>query len=157
MKCSPSQQKITETMAPGVFSQGGFLGTDDRPLSEVVDSDRSTLAQLGVSPRAIADGLLAILELAVAASGAPVAAVGGQTATLREAMGRIPSPYGDGVFPKGEVEVTRPDGTTWRFTPLSIHLIREHGFFQGKGSRYRLEPAQAMRDLDLTEKGDEQG
>ena len=29
------------------------------------------------------------------------------------------------------------------FTPLQAHLLREHGFLQGRGSEFRLEP----RDL----------
>ncbi|NQT54365.1 hypothetical protein HQ576_20070, partial [bacterium] len=43
---------------------------------------------------------------------------------------------------KGDVELTTPDGATLRFTALSIHLIRAHGFYQGRGAPYRLEPTQ---------------
>ena len=34
-------------------------------------------------------------------------------------------------------------------TPLSIHLIRAHGFYQGRGSRYRVSPRELVRRLDM--------
>lgn len=30
------------------------------------------------------------------------------------------------------------------FTPLDAHLIAEHGFFEGKGSPYRIEPKELI-------------
>jgi hypothetical protein len=35
------------------------------------------------------------------------------------------------------------------YTPISIHLIREHGFYQGKGSLYRLDPEEVAKFLEL--------
>ena len=69
------------------------------------------------------------------------------------ALGRIPSPWpGEGVFPKGEVELSdRRSGHTVRYTPLSVHLIEAHGFYEGRGSRYRLEPSEICRMLGLGE------
>jgi len=57
-------------------------------------------------------------------------------------MGRIPSPFiGDGVFEKGEAEL-QDESSAQKFyiTRLGIHLIEKYGFFQGHGSRYRIEP-----------------
>jgi hypothetical protein len=73
------------------------------------------------------------------------------TATWHEGMGRIPSPWpGDGVFPKGELELTdNRSGRSIRITPLSIHLIAAHGFYQGWGAPYRLEPADLAAMFDL--------
>nr|HPQ81909.1 hypothetical protein [bacterium] len=52
-----------------------------------------------------------------------------------------PCPWGDGSFPKGAVELTLADGSPLQFTALGIHLIAAHGFYQGHGSAYRLEPS----------------
>jgi hypothetical protein len=41
------------------------------------------------------------------------------------------------------------DGSTLFFSKLLIHLVREHHFFEGKGLRYRLEPGEAIRVLDI--------
>ena len=57
-------------------------------------------------------------------------------------MGRIPCPFGDGSFQKGEITLTHtPTGETLHFTPLTVHLIAVHGFYEGRSSPYRIEPA----------------
>lgn len=150
MKVSPQEQKITQRMAPGVLCRDGFLGTDRRSLGEILDADRSTLVGLGVPAGRIAQRLGEITSAAMVAYGTPVKVGEGLVASYRESMGRIPSPWGDGVFPKGEIELTHsPSGRAVRFTPLSVHLIDKHGFFQGRGSRYRLEPDELVEILDI--------
>ena len=149
MKQSPEDKQIMERMAPGMYCREGFLGTDHRPLSIIVDMDRSTLVELGITKEQITERLDTILTTAAGAFGAPVAVGKGLQAVYHEAMGRIPSPYGDGIFPKGEVELTTDGGATYRFTPLSVHLIGRHGFFQGRGNRYRIEPAEIVQVLGL--------
>jgi hypothetical protein len=151
MKLPPDEQKTIERMAPGVYSREGFLGDDTRRLSVIIDTDHSALEQLDVTPADLADAMQAILDQAAAVYGTPVQIAEGLTAVFREAMGRIPCPFGDGIYPKGEVELMTTDGTVMRFTPLSVHMIREHSFFQGRGSRYRIEPEAITRLLGLAE------
>jgi len=66
-------------------------------------------------------------------------------------MGRIPSPFqGDGVFEKGDVVLTdSATGEQLVLTALGLSMIEKHRFFQGRGSRYRVEPARAARLLGL--------
>lgn len=155
MKQTPEDLRLAERMAPGVLSREGFLGDDPRPLSEIIAEDNSTLMNLGVTHEQIADRLKAIQDQATEGFGKPVKVGENLRAAFHEGMGRIPSPYADGIFPKGETELTEAPsgasvpGRTWRFTPLSIHLIRAHGFYQGRGSRYRLEPAELVDALGL--------
>ena len=40
----------------------------------------------------------------------------------------------------GQLVPVSPCRAAVRFTPLSVHLIRAHGFYEGKGARYRLAP-----------------
>jgi len=150
MKQTPQEQQIAARMAPGVLSREGFLDGDRRALAEIIDTDRSAVESAGLTGEQLADGLEAVLKAAMAAMGREVA-VGGWTARYREAMGRIPCPWGGcGVFPKGEVEMTQPTGGgVLRFTPLSVHLIRRHSFYQGRGTRYRLEPLVLARALGM--------
>ena len=91
------------------------------------------------------------MQAAEAALGNPVRVGEHVQAVSSGAMGPIPCPWGGcGVFAKGETELTDAvGGKTLRFTPLSVHLIRHHGFYQGKGARYRLEPAELARLLDI--------
>jgi len=151
-KVSPEIQRILQRMAPGVLSGEGFLGTDSRPLPDIIDADNSTVAGLGVSHEELARRLEEILAAAVAALGNPVHLAGGRLRALhREGMGRIPCPWGDGaIFPKGELELTEvATGRMLRFTALSVHLLGRHGFYQGRGSRYRLEPERLCALLGL--------
>ena len=151
MKQSPSERRILENMAAGVLSRDGFLGSDGRPVAEILDADNAAVTELGVTHEDIARRLEQILRTATDALGRPVSVGPGQTAVYREAMGRIPCPWGGcGVVPKGEVELTdERDRHVLRFTPLSVHLIRAHGFYQGRGSRYRLSPRDLVQRLDM--------
>ena len=150
MKQSPQEQRLTRRMAPGALCREGFLGDDARPLGEIIDADRSTVEGLGVTHEQIAAKLASVLRQAAAALGRPVRVSDDLAAVWHEAMGKIPSPFGDGVFAKGEVELADArTGRTLCFTPLSVHLIARHGFYQGRGGRYRIEPADACRIFGL--------
>jgi len=56
--------------------------------------------------------------------------------------GMIPCPFGErGLHHKIIAEVTHlKKGGKIKFSQLSVHLIREHGFFEGRGSVFRLDP-----------------
>jgi len=154
MKPSPTEKRILDRMAPGVLCREGFLGTDARPLQEILDTDRSTLERLGCTHEQLAERLGRVCEAAMAACGAPVSVEGGRLmAEYREAMGQIPCPWADAARrPKGEVECTDPQtGRSLVYTPLAVHLIEAHGFYQGRGSRYRLEPADVAAVFRLDE------
>ena len=149
MKQDPQEAKIVERMAAGVFCREGFLGDDLRPLGEILDADQSTLAGLGVTDAQLAERLGEVLLRAMSALGREAAIDDERSAVYFEAMGRIPCPFGDGVYAKGEAQLTdAASGKGILFTPLSVHMIAEHGFYQGRGSRYRFEPeelAEALR------------
>lgn len=151
MKRSPELQQVAERMQPGALTRDGMLGDDPRRLEEIIDEDNSTVVQLGVTHEQIADALAEVLMRAKEQLGRPVKVDDNLTATYQEAMGRIPSPWpGEGVFEKGEVElVDEHTGDTLRITPLGIHLIGEHGFYNGRGSQYRIPPERVCRMLQL--------
>jgi hypothetical protein len=147
MKLSPGEQEKVKLFGPSKFSGEGFLGDDRRHPDEIIDADRQAVERLGMSCEHIAGRLESVFDRAEAALGDPVELQPGITATFFEARGKVPSPFrGDGVFQKGEVAVSdEKTGITFYITRLGIHLIRKHCFFQGKGSRYRIEPEEAVR------------
>jgi len=142
VKRDPQLQAVVARMAPGALCREGFLGSDCRALEEILVADGAAVAALGLTHGEIADRLSDVYQAAVAGLGTRVDIADGVTAAWREAMGRIPCPWpGDGTFAKGEVVVEDAgSGRGFVFTALSVHLIRRHGFYQGRGSRYRLEP-----------------
>lgn len=151
MKESPSDIKLREMLGPTVFSGEGFLGKDSRPVSEIIASDLAELERLNLTADDLAAALEEVYNNAVSAYGGEVEAMPGVAAVYYESMGRLPSPFGgEGTFRKGEVVVTdRASGKSLILTSLSIHLIKHHGFFQGKGARYRIEPSLAADILRL--------
>ncbi len=142
MKLTPELQAVIDRMAPGALCRDGFLGKDKRMLMDIISADRAAVEAMGTSCEILAGRLESILKDALAGQGRAVKVGEFLTATYSPVMGRIPSPWpGEGVFAKGEIElVDSRTGKKLLFTPLSVHMIAEHGFFQGRFSRYRIEP-----------------
>jgi len=151
MKHSPSDHHLNARLGPTKFAADGFLGTDTRPLDEIVAADLRTLASSGVTKESLVTALRDTYTKARDALGAEIEIRPGVTTVFHESMGRIPSPFrGDGVFAKGEAVVTDTEtGRQLRITALGISLIEKHGFFQGLGSTFRIEPEAAVQMLVL--------
>ena len=151
MQETPQDKSLEERMGASKFSGEGFLGTDHRPVDEIIADDLRTLERLGIPPEALLAALRRAFEQARAALGGEVEIRHGVTACAHESMGRIPSPFrGDGVFEKGDVVLTEAaSGRRIVLTSLGLALIEKHGFFQGRGSRYRIDPAEAAALLGL--------
>jgi hypothetical protein len=151
MKETPQDKSLEERMGASKFSGEGFLGTDHRPVDEIVADDLRALERLGVPPEKLLAALREVFERARAALGGEVVIRPGVTAIAHESRGAIPSPFrGDGVFEKGDVVVTdSATGEELVVTRLGLALIEKHRFFQGHGSRYRLDPERAARFLGL--------
>jgi hypothetical protein len=65
--------------------------------------------------------------------------------------GKLPCPFGDpGIFPKTNVMIRNTRlGRELTYTDLHIHLIGSHGFYEGTGSPFRLEPAELAEVLEI--------
>lgn len=152
MKQSPSEQKLYENLQPSKFSSEGFLGTDTRPINEIIADDLQTIDKLGITKDKLVSAIKEVYTKAKNSLGAEVSIIPDTTVRFYESMGRIPSPFsGDGVFEKGEAVVTaKHSGKSAIITALSINLIENHDFFQGKGSRYRIDPGEVVRILNIS-------
>ncbi len=149
MKATPQELKVMQRMQPGMITLSGFLGDDTRTLNEIVADDAATLSRLGRSCEEIADRMQFFTEKSWDSF------VGGilldeiyqvETEVVR---GRLPCPYAhSGIYRKAVTTFTNTrDNITLRWSTLNIHLIREHGFFEGKGSVFRLDPETLVRAL----------
>jgi hypothetical protein len=65
--------------------------------------------------------------------------------------GVLPCPFGDpGIFPKTNTTVrNRQSGRELTYTDLHIHMIGSHGFYEGRGSQFRLEPRDLAAVLEV--------
>jgi hypothetical protein len=144
-------QKAESRMAPGIITRDGLLGQDTRQLAEIIEEDENEVNRLRLTHRRIARRMEYFTKEGRKGLGTPVTVEEIYTVKVEEWRGLLPCPWDDGhAARKGIVEVTNEElGETLTWTPLNIHMIREHGFYQGKGSTYRIEPEDAKRILGL--------
>ncbi|HPJ39926.1 MAG TPA: hypothetical protein PLT75_15905 [Spirochaetota bacterium] len=152
MKQSPDQSDLMKNFSPSKFSAGGFLGNDTRTIGEIISADLKVLEKNDIEKEALAGTLQSWYDRAKAAMGGETDIAPGVTAMYHEARGKIPSPFrGEGTFEKGDVVLREASsGKEVVLTCLSIHLIRAHGFFQGKGQRFRVDPADIIDIIKRT-------
>ena len=142
MKKTPNDKQIIQRMTEGEWSLKGFLGDDPLGLDRI-DADAgllndfdynlekmgTLLDKLWKKARLYFEDDYIINELKV---------------TVYETKGKIPCPFGHpGIFQKGEMKVSFKN-KTYRFSPLSIHMIKQHGFFGGLKSSFRVEPEELV-------------
>jgi hypothetical protein len=148
-------------MHPGALSEGGFLGPSES-LDSVMKNDETTLALLGISCRNLADALEAILSAALERypehSGSFT--VGVYSVSLQVWRGFQDCPWGcqvDVCAKLGFVDFTiinTLSEETIAGPGLITHLIRDHHFFEGKHSPYRVEPEKLARVLGIVDPKD---
>lgn len=151
VKQSPELDRIQQNMRPLCLCQQGFLGNDPRKLIEILTEDQGTVNSLGLSHGNIAERLKAITEKARGGWGDPVVVEEKFEVEVHEARGRMPCPWGHpGLHPKTHIRLKKIEtGENLVWSDLAIHLIEEHGFYQGRGSPYRLDPSKMKRILEL--------
>ena len=149
MKKSPDESKLRDRLKPSIFSGGGFLGDDQRELEEIINDDLKKIEEHNIKKTELVELLKKAYEKVKQGYGQKVKLTDRLMGEFFEAKGRIPSPFrGDGVFEKGEARIhDKNTGKEIILTALSINLIEKHDFFQGKGSRYRLDPVETYNIL----------
>ena len=142
MKQSPQLQKIQEEMQKGGLSLEGFLGEDTRPIIDIILEDQEMVTSLGLTNEIIADGLEELSQLAMTTPKEWVPITNEFEVRAEEYRGRIACPFKHpGLFSKNHVEAKHLKLTNSIYwSDLSIHLIRKHGFYQGRGAYYRINP-----------------
>jgi len=143
VKQAPDLKLLEELLHSSQIVAGGFLGTDARPLPEIIEADATALRALGMTPAELAARMEQATTLARAGQGMPVQITPDLEAVVEESRGQLVCPWpGPERFAKTTTTLTQiSSGATARWSALSIHLMRAHGFFQGHGSPYRIEPA----------------
>ncbi len=139
MKMTPELKKARENMDPGIITAEGFLGTDKRSLSTIIDEDSQLMGSLELDAVDVAGRLRHLMEEGRKGLGESVTVDSEWLVRTDEARGYLTCPWEDGIFRKVNVTVERKDtGEKIFFTDLSIHLLEAHGFLEGRGSSFRL-------------------
>lgn len=137
-------------MQPGVITQQGMLGEDTRPLNDILVDDNAEVQRLGVTHKAIAYRMRSLRKLGLAGLGTPVTVEDDFEVTVDGFRGRIACPFEDGTASKVNTKVVNKRlGKEVTYTDLHIHMIFSHGFYMGRGSLYRLDPAKLVEVLEV--------
>lgn len=144
-------------MQPGAWDTAGFL-LPGQSLRDCLTADAQTCARLGTEPAVLGARLLDLLAAGRDSDlGSSVSQAGRQVMIMRQ-RGMITCPWAPDEYqtcragPGG-----RPNADRFRITgggvgldgfELSAHLIAAHGFFGGSGTRYRIEPQDALTVTD---------
>jgi hypothetical protein len=142
VKESPETKKLEEVLRSSKLVAGGFMGIDNRSVSEVISSDVTELSRLGYSIEEIAKRMQEITDVATKALGNWVDIDEKLRAVVEEAKGPLvcPWPHPGGYDKRVTTVELKKTGESIFWSDLNIHLIAEHGFFEGKGSAFRVEP-----------------
>ncbi len=143
MKQTPDMQSIQEMMQSGKLTPEGFLGKDTRSLSDIIQSDGTLVKTLDMSLTEIADKMQAITDIGKKMTEAMLPVNQTYAVKVDEFMGFIPCPFAD-HYDAAKLNTLLKNvktGMTIHWSDLSIHMIRNHGFFEGEGSYFRLDPA----------------
>lgn len=150
MKTRPEMQHIERDMEPGRLSLEGYLGNDIRPIEKIIEDDKAELDSLGTTAYDIGRKMRQLTLKGMDELGDPIT-VGNFEVEVTEYMGWAGCPFKDNK--KSGKRITNitnlRTGESMSWTDVGIHLIRDHGFFQGKGSHFRLEPRQLAKFLEL--------
>jgi hypothetical protein len=144
---SPQDKNLEQTLRSGNLTAGGFLGADIRGVDEVIAEDIVTLTKLGYSVAQVAARMQELRDHARPALGNWVKINDVLQVKSEDYKGMIGCPWPhSGQFEKRITAAQRLDtGQSASWSDLNIHLIEEHGFFEGRGAFFRIEPQDLIR------------
>ena len=147
MKESPESKKLEEILRSSKLVAGGFMGSDNRSFSEVISADAASLSRLGYTAEKVANRMQEITDAATKALGNWIDFDDKCRAMVEEAKGPqvCPWPHSGSYDKRVTTVVSKETEQIIFWSDLNIHLILEHGFFEGKGSSYRIEPEKLIR------------
>jgi hypothetical protein len=142
MKESPQTKNLEKLLRSSKLVAGGFMGDDARSVHEIIDADMAELSRLGFTAKQVAGRMQQITDIAIPGLGTWMKLDEQRQVKIDEAKGWLICPWPHpGKFAKRITTVRLvKSGVSIRWSDLNIHLIGEHGFFEGKGSSFRIEP-----------------
>ena len=149
MKESPQSKKLDEMLRSSKLASGGFMGQDPRSVPDIIDNDLAIISDSGLTKEQIAARMREITKKAISLLGNWIEIDHKLHARVDEAKGSIVCPWPHpGRFAKRVTYVkSNETGQKIHWSDLNIHFIEEHGFFEGKGSNFRIEPKELIKIL----------
>ena len=149
MKQTPEYNAIQQQMQPGIITLEGFLGTDSRNLIDIIAHDEVSVHQLNITHQDIASRMQYFRDAGLDGLGEFLKIDGHYEVRVDSVRGKLPSPFGGpGMYEKVNTTVRNMNiNKEVVYTDLHIHFVKDHGFYEGEGSAYRLEPELLAKTL----------
>ena len=150
MKLNPQEKALMHLFGPGVISKEGFLGLDTRHVHDIIQTDLRELARLDLDQKDVGERLSYFIDEGKKGLERTVD-LGDYAVQVRWQRGLILCPFGERRrLPKLIATVCNKKlDQCIRYSQLNVHMIQEHGFFEGTGSPFRLNPVELVRLLDI--------
>ena len=153
MKQTKKMDEIQEKMKPGRITLHGFLGEDKRNIVDILIEDDARVKRMNLTHKKIAKKMIQFKQKGMKGMGDFIKVEPHFEVKVESVRGKLPCPFGDpGIFPKVNTTVlNKKIDKSLVYTDLNIHMIWVHGFYEGKGSRFRLEPEKLKNVLEIEE------
>ncbi|NMB00567.1 MAG: hypothetical protein GX971_03465 [Firmicutes bacterium] len=153
MKQGPNFRRIEENMRFGPLAAHQFLGTDSRSLADIILYDQLVLEQLSLTNQDIYERMRYFTEQVVG-DGERRVVEDKFWVEREEHKGNILCPFADNY--QASKSITRVHnlelGKTVFWSDLNIHLIAYHGFYEGFGAPFRIDPLECVEVLEISTK-----
>ncbi len=152
--------ELEEDMRPGaksdVGSRSGFLGPDEKLLEVLAMDNKTVVEEWGLTHQALARhlhamGSIGYWQLKHKKDEREFLYQGRRfKVKLNIALGTQLSPFRDGTKSNANATVSNLDnGNKLTYGLLVPYMIERYGFYEGKGTPYKLEPAKALEVFDF--------
>ena len=144
-------EDLEKDMRPGAYATKGFLGGQEKLLDLLVEDNRHVVEQLGLTHQVLARHLRALGEASSKAAGKEFRYHGRRfKGSVRYSKWYQASPFRDGTITNAAAIIDNLDSEQrLEFSLLMPDLIERYGFYEGKGTPYRLEPRKVVEFLDF--------
>jgi hypothetical protein len=151
--------QLEADMRPKKVSSSGFLGADENLLDILTADNRYVVDELGLTHQELARHLHAMGAIGdwqeLHKKGGAEFLYHGKRFKVRveHTRGFVPSPFRDGTKSGSNATVTNVEtGKKMRYGLLVPYMVERYGFYEGKGTSYRLEPSAVVEVLDFLKK-----
>ena len=152
--------ELERDMRPGagseVGSEAGFLGRDERLLDVLAADNRYVLEELGRTHQELAKhlhamGTIGLWQARHGKAGAEFVYHGRRfKVTVETTKGYQYSPFKDGTKTSSDATVANlGTGKKLEYSLLVPYMIERYGFYEGKGTPYRVDPRRVVEVFDF--------
>jgi len=150
---------LEKDMRPGALSQGGFLGPDEKLLDVLAADNKYVVDELGLTHQELAKhlhamGTIGFWQMDQRGSSGEFLYHGRRfKVTVLVTAGSQKSPFQDDTTSGSNVRLENLDtGKKLSYALLVPYMIDRYGFYEGKGTSYRVDPRDVVAVFDFLEK-----